>query len=349
MRKSHIYITLIILGAVSLVFLSYFNQNTTKSLSSKASAPDDQVNLAGEIPQSLDQTTCRNPGASCCSGNICDGYYYNVICDRGTNKCIQNSNNQCGGENEDCCDVAIYGAGQGSARCNNGLICQARNPDKKHKGYGLSDVRNGAPYAYSHQCISLKNAFSLINKPFEYGYLSIEILKKSTIPYVDENYVEINYDTNDARWSPVPLTGEGVGFRLKTTYFIGKRYLYEYNCDTNIRSNYESIESDKAFIEINCPYVAKGTYSLDARVKIYGSMNDKEYITVAGNSKVKVVEPDPTMACSSLYGNRYENKELKFDGIVFTKDNIWLYCRSKYPGFTACTNRGSFTCAKKSE
>ena len=48
-------------------------------------------------------------------------------------------------------------------------------------------------------------------------------------------------------------------------------------------------------------------------------MNDKEYITVAGNSKVKVVKADPTMACSSLYGNRYENRELKFDGIVFTK------------------------------
>ena len=105
MRKSHIYITLIILGAVSLVFYLILIRIQQNHYLQKLLHPDDPNAPAGKIPQSLDQTTCRNPGASCCSGNICDGYYYNVICDRGTNKCIQNSNNQCGGENEDCCDA----------------------------------------------------------------------------------------------------------------------------------------------------------------------------------------------------------------------------------------------------
>lgn len=340
-KKSHILIFIILVGLFAFVFISTLNQRTAKSLSSRASAPNDQTNLLEEKLPPPDKADCRQPGELCCLGNTCDGYYYNVVCNKSSGRCEQNTTNQCGGENEQCCDLKVYGMGEGSAKCYGDTVCQVRYLNESHKWYGSGDSNNKLGAGYSMTCVSHKAAGLVLNKYKDPSHLAIKVLRKYKDKVVGESYADITSSDVEKFLLPLEVNLSGLNLNLQSTTFIGEKYQFEYTCFKH--EPYQSVESDKSFIEVKCPsYTLPATYSFAARVRIFGSKDSTSSILVNSSAQITLVEPiqvptiSPNISCGNLGRGRVSLKP-DFINTSLNEGNIAKYCQDNYPDYKPCT------------
>lgn len=160
-----------------------------------------------------------------------------------------------------------------------------------------------------------------------------------------EDYTDINAKDVDVNFLPIIANKAGLQMFVRSEVFLGEKYEFEYNCNTN--DGVKKINSESAVIEVICPYKFAGKNQFDVKIKVFGSKESNSYAEVKSSGKFTLVDPEPTPSPTSIptCGNLNPGGNVGTQPLAIDKDinqrtegNIVKYCEQKYPGYKPCVH-----------